>query len=111
MGLQKLTNVISTTITIANGDKEGDKVITHGLTDQYGDDLTPDEVDVELVSSTGTNPNNVIGHRITRSTPEDGTVTVQLSAGAANASGDDWVYTVRLIPKFYHSIQSNDHAV
>ena len=110
MGYQNLTSIIGTTVSIADGAKEGVATITHGLKNAANAHLTPDEVEVELVSATGAVPNMWIGHKITRSSPEDGTFVLQLSSGAANASGNPWVYTVRVSSKYHHSVQSSDHT-
>lgn len=110
MGYQNLTSVIEATVSVANLAKEGTATITHLLKDPSNNILTPDDIEVELISATGTNPSMFVGHKITRSSPEDGTFILQLSCGAANASGDAWVYTVRVTSKYYHSVQSNDHA-
>jgi len=105
-----LTDIQEVTITIPNGEEIGYVVVTHNLQDQEGNHLTPDTIIPEWTDFTGNGLAAKMGAFTTvRSTPEDGTYQLGISAGE-NTSGDDWVFTVRVTSEYKHSIQSDDHT-
>jgi hypothetical protein len=107
-----LTDVQNVTFTIANGADSNAQTVTHNLQDQNGAYLTPDEVHIEPVSHAGAQmlATGGVVFYVTRSTPEDGTFSILMSAGQ-NASGGNWVTVCRVISKWLHSVQSRDHSV
>jgi hypothetical protein len=117
----KLTDIQNVTLVVAAAAAPGNPAITpvtvtHNLVDQYGDRLTPDEVKVEIVNigGPGAAPDECFTPRITRSSPENGTFIINGAVAVPNdvaVSVGDWTYTARVISKYFHSIQSEDHTV
>jgi hypothetical protein len=88
--------------------------VTHHLNDTDDNPLTPDSVNVEVISYPDVspqNPCNLTGHRRIPSSPEDGTYELELRASEANPGPADWDIIVQITSNWYHSVQSDDHTV
>ena len=112
MAAEKLQDMQNVVFTLPTGAGNSLKVaVTHGLKDRAGGHLVPTVITPEIISITGASlPKNVSVDLIERSSPEDGTVDVTASACSDNASGGNWVVTVRLTSLYMHSLAGADRT-
>jgi len=115
----KLEDVQVVQITVPNGQEWAQEIINHNLKDQDGNDVEPDTVIAEIIaiagSTTARRGAGIQTNRRSDGGPWVGLLTTQLSVIAqfpiTNASGDDWVVSVRLTSILWHSMQGSDHTV
>lgn len=83
--------------------------VTHNLTDENGDSITPDQVNIEIVAfSAVADLQRLINFVITRSSPEDGTFILRAQGRAAFEGAAE--FTLRVCSIMFHSIQGDDHT-
>lgn len=108
----KITDLQNVACVVPTGGKVlTPKTVTHGLKNELGAYVNPDEVHIELISSGGgAGHDENIRLQVTRPGVPNGAITLNGETDAANASGSDWTYVFRVSCKYYHSIQSKDHT-
>lgn len=111
---ENLTDVQRIETAIANLNNGVSFSMDHNLKDRDDNPITPDSVNVEVVSypalEGGNNPCNIVGCVRIPSSPEDGTQTIEVRASEQNVSGSDWDIVLQITSNYYHSIQSDDHT-
>jgi len=108
--LAKMTDVQNVTVVVANGGAVVSPavVVTHGLKNELGNYVNPDEVHLELISGAGAGVDMCLRLQVTRPGVANGTIT--LDGEADSVAGADWTYVFKCVCKYYHSIQSKDHT-
>jgi hypothetical protein len=109
----KIQDVQSVQIKIPNTKQSATKTVTHGLYNG-STKLTPDMIEVEITDFTkdpAAAPLYGVISKITRSTPEDGTFTIEGYLDAANDKATDAVLTCRVTSVYWSGWLGKDHTV